>query len=102
MAQAAKRACANTAGESHSIEATTTPERTQQDLINVIELINQTDLVSIIVWAADKHDDVTRAVAVLARKAREKQREEEEKQRKEEERRREEQKKARHLLRGAS
>ncbi|KAJ5409099.1 hypothetical protein N7509_002982 [Penicillium cosmopolitanum] len=44
MAQAAKRACANTAGESHSIEATTTPERTQQDLVNVIELINQTDL----------------------------------------------------------
>lgn len=95
MAQAAKRACANTAGESHSIEATTTPERTQQDLINVIELLNQTDLVSIIVWAADKHNDVKRTMAVLARKAREKQCEEEEKQR-------EEQKKALHLLRGAS
>ncbi|CAI7630435.1 unnamed protein product [Penicillium pancosmium] len=87
MTQVAKRARANTAGESHSIEASATPERNRQDLIKDIELLNQTELASIIVWAADKHDDVTRAVAVLARKAREKKREEEERQREEQKKR---------------
>lgn len=79
MTQVEKRARANTAGKFHSIETIVASERTprtQQDLIKDIELLNQTDLVSIIVWATDKHDDVTRAVTVLARKARKKQREE--------------------------
>lgn len=72
MAPAKKRAHANTAGDTHSIQGPAATDQVNEDLRKGLNLsqdisLSQEDISDTISWAAGKHDDVNKEVARIAR-----------------------------------